>query len=440
MSQVEVLPLVLAGGRGDRLHPLTAKRCKPAVPFGGSFRVIDFTLINCAFSRLRRAYVLTQYLAESLGEHLRATWSSPDKGIEVVALPPACAGQRYLGTADAVYKNVSLIAREQPRDVLVLSGDHVYRADYRRLLESHRRQGADVTVLTGSIDPELASCFGVMTVAGDGRITDFVEKPAVPAAFAKDGKCSINLGIYCFRTRFLLDLLARDAREESSHDFGRNILPAAVRSGRVCSCDLREVCHDPRPYWRDVGTVDSYFEASMDLLGRRPAFDLLSPLWSKAPWLRPWLPQRVAVTARLGCRRVRGLNLLAHDAEVLEAEVVNSILSPQAMVEPGAELEECVLFPGARVGEGARLRRVIVEESVSIPEGAEIGMGSLPRSLRGSQQGVTVVYEGAAEKAAPADGRPLGARELNRSPGSGCPPSLPPAAPVHERANASQRQ
>ncbi|MBI4603705.1 MAG: NTP transferase domain-containing protein, partial [Planctomycetes bacterium] len=233
MRPISVLPMILAGGIGERLYPLTSNRAKPAVPFGGSFRVIDFTLMSCVCSGFRNIHVLTQYHTQSLNQHAKSRWSflASELGEQVEIVPPKmrAAGNVYLGTADAIYRNLDLLDRTRPDVVLVLSGDHVYRADYQRFVETHVEREADVTVLTGRVDPPETSAFGVVNIAPDGvRIARFVEKPADPTPYAVDGRCLINLGVYCFQTTFLVERLVADAKRKTAHDFGRNILPDAI--------------------------------------------------------------------------------------------------------------------------------------------------------------------------------------------------------------------
>lgn len=275
MERDRVLTIILAGGAGERLWPLTRSRCKPAVPFGGSFRVIDFTLMNCLNSGASDVHILTQYKHNSLSRHLNERWSRlwPLAG-SVKCLPPKLPDE-YIGTADAVYKNLDLLARHRPRFVLVLSGDHIYRADYRKLIETHLETNAKVTVLTDEVATREASSFGVLKVSSHGEITRFVEKPADALPLSRGGGCTINLGVYCFDTNFLVDKLVADARNrKSARDFGKDILPSAVKERAVAACLLESVSCSKSPYWRDVGTIESLFQANMDLLRDPPPFDL----------------------------------------------------------------------------------------------------------------------------------------------------------------------
>jgi glucose-1-phosphate adenylyltransferase len=272
----------------------------------------------------------------------------------------------------------------------------------------------------------------VINVAKDGRVAQFIEKPANPSPYATNGRCLINLGVYCFQTRFLVQQLVADAKTKTAHDFGRNILPASLSAGRVLSCPLEVISPDRQPYWRDVGSIDSYFQASMDLLATPARFDLTDPRWPADSRFNEWVPARYTVKVRLRERWVKGRNLVASGVEVDEAQVVNSILSPRVRVGAGAELEECVVLPGSRVGEGARLRRVIVEEGAQIPAGARIGFGGDSKSFVTSPGGVVVVSGGAfpQESEVPEVAFPGLNGTGEEPPGS----PLEPAAPVQSTA------
>lgn len=413
MQSITITAMILAGGIGERLFPMTCRRAKPVVPFGGSFRIIDFTLMNCMCSEIRRIHMLTQYHTQSLHRHHLERWnflpSELDEYIEIA--PPKMRGSRslYQGTADAVYRNLEILDRQRPDVVLILSGDHIYRADYRRFIDAHVASGAGATVLSSTVPAPEASCFGVLSIDGEQRLTGFVEKPADPRPHARDGRCTINLGVYCFDTQFLVRLLVADSRRRTSHDFGKDILPAALKTGGLHACGLEQVCPDAEPYWRDVGDIDSYFDANMDLLRAVPPFALKDPRWPPHSRFHHWVPARIAAAARMGRRSVQGRNLVANGCDNASAEVVNCILSPRVAIAPGAQLEECILFPGAVVGEGARLRRVIVEEGVHVPPGLRITSGRArgSKSFTVSPRGVVVMASDGeavrAPQARPAD-------------------------------------
>lgn len=400
MRPVNVLTMILAGGIGERLYPLTSTRSKPAVPFGGNFRIIDFTLMNCLLSGLRQIHLLTQYYSTSLGRHKNQRWNflSPEMGEFIELVPPkfrtrtgSCS---YQGTADAIYRNLDLLERHRPDVVLILSGDHIYRADYRRFIDVHLQNDADITVLSGAVDTEEASSFGVIEFDETDRIRSFVEKPEDPLPYARDGRCQINLGVYCFQTDFLVRQLVRDGKRRTHHDFGKNILPESLDIGRVHACPHEVICPDERPYWRDVGTIDSYYRCTMDLLATPSSFDLRDPRWPDGSRFQEWLPTRYPGTPVPGLQGDGAMNLISQGCDVAPSVIRRSVLSPGARVEQGAEIEECILFPGVRIGAGARLRQVIVEENVVVPAGTTISPDSGRQDYTISRDGVAVVPGG----------------------------------------------
>ena len=388
------LAVVLAGGRGERLHPLTARRCKPAVCFGGSLRIIDFTLFNCVSSGISSVHVLTQYKGESLRSYLNGRWKAAARAsgvkLDVAQSRPWEPSGSYLGTADAVYKNRHLFEKERPDHVIVLSGDHVYRADYHRLIAAHVDRGSDVTLVAGEVPACDASSFGVLRTRPDGRVEEFVEKPANPWRYARRGECLINLGVYVFNTEFLLDALSRDAARGSHRDFGRDVLPHAVDRSRVVACPLRAITPGGAPYWRDVGTVDSLFQAHMDLLGSSAAFRLDDCRWPSSSTFHTWLPWRdISATGRTCTSRCR--SLVSPTARINGATLNHCVVGSGAIIHPGAALEDCVVFPGARIGAGVRLRKVIVDEGALVEAPVEIGFGGENDHLASTPLGVAVL-------------------------------------------------
>jgi glucose-1-phosphate adenylyltransferase len=398
MRDLKVTTMVLAGGVGERLYPLTSQRSKPAVPFGGTYRIIDFTLMNCVLSGIHQIYLLTQYHSLSLGRHVRERWNffSQELGGFAEIVPPKMRTSTgfYRGTADAIYRNLDLLDRSRPDVVLVLSGDHIYRADYSRFTTSHLEKEADISVLTGSVPANEASAFGVIELDRDGEIQNFVEKPKDPSPYASGGKCTINLGVYCFRTEFLVQRLVSDSKRKTAHDFGKNILPGSLEIGSVFSCPLAAVCPDPKPYWRDVGTIDSYFRANMDLLETPAAFDLEDSRWPEGSRFRERLPARISAGGEVDGRYVHGRNLVSSDCTIEQSTVVRSILSPGVRIGASSCVSECIVFPGVEVGEGSELRRVVVEEGVRIPPGTKIGLADESRRFSTSPGGVVVVSPG----------------------------------------------
>jgi glucose-1-phosphate adenylyltransferase len=398
MRPVKVLTMILAGGTGERLYPLTAHRSKPAVHFAGNFRIIDFTLMNCVLSGLRQIHVLTQYHSLSLGQHRSRRWHmlSPSLGEGIELVPPKMRTNEghYRGTADAIYQNLDLLDAHRPDVVLVLSGDHVYRADYERLIRAHVDSDADITVLTGSVPTEEASSFGVVSLGERGRILEFAEKPDDPSPFEINGQCPINLGVYCFQTEFLIERLVRDSKEGTAHDFGKNILPGSLALGDVLSCPLAAVSPDDAPYWRDVGTIDSYFHAHMDLLGSPAKFDLRDARYSNDSCFTEWIPSLQTVTTQIAGKTISGKNLISGGVVIEDSRIVRCILSPNVRIGAGSELFESILFPGAEVGPDCRLNRVIVEEGVRVPAGTRIDATEDSHDFVVSENGVVVVSEG----------------------------------------------
>ena len=351
--------VILAGGQGERLHPLTVSRPKPAVSFGGIFRLIDFTLSNCLNSGLSQVSLLTQYRYEDLHRYVRQYWSDRTS---VLCLPPS-SGKRYRGTADAVFKNMELLEEASAEFTLVLSGDHIYSMDYRELLLQHAATNADLTIATVEYPRSDASQFGVVEVDTDFKVTGFEEKPAYPRPMpAQPSMALVSMGVYVFKTKALLQALRDHCEEGQGYDFGHHIIPSFINAGRTFAFDFRNDTERSPRYWRDIGTIDGYYEASMDLL--RPD--------------RPFDPYRnVTRPATLSTR----LHSRSH--------ISGSVLSPGICVEEGAVVEDSVLMPGVRIGKGARLRRAIVEEGVQIPAGFHAGF-----DLDRDRQHHTVSYSG----------------------------------------------
>jgi glucose-1-phosphate adenylyltransferase len=375
----DTLALVLAGGNGTRLSDLTRWQCKPAVPFGGHFRNIDFTLSNCVNSGLRRIAVLTQYKAQSLINHLTGGWSFLARPLgEFVEIWPA--QQRlhtswYAGTADAVHQNLDLILAQRSRYTLVLAGDHIYKMDYRALLQKHVRTGADVTVACVPVPLEECSAFGVLGVDENDRVCSFIEKPQ-PASLGPVTHRTVlaSMGVYVFTTEYLVRMLRNDAAmPHSAHDFGRDILPEAVRRDHVAAHPFVDENGQPA-YWRDVGTLDAYWQAHMELLAPVPPIELYDPAWpihTRAETLPP--AKLLLDSARHG---FVSNSMLAGGVVIRGATVTNSVLSPGVHVGEGSHLDEAVVLPNARIGANCKLRRVIIDSGMEIPDGTCIGWPS----------------------------------------------------------------
>ena len=398
----KTISIILAGGVGARLHPLTADRAKPAVPFGGRYRLIDFTLSNCLHSGLRRVLVLTQYMSQSLQRHLRDAWSiyNPELGEYITPVPPQMrtGPSWYSGTADAIYQNLYLLERSGAEYALILSGDHIYRMDYAAMLQHHHDSGAEVTVASLTVGLEQARSFGVMTVDEADRIVSFDEKPEHPRSIPGDaGHALASMGVYVFSMDLLAEILHEDHRGDSTHDFGSDILPSMVGRHRVHAYRFGgpsgRVTADR--YWRDVGTIDAYYEANMDLLRPLPAIDLYQGDWSIRTYEGQYPPART-VPGGSG-READIVNcMLAPGTLIIGATVRHSILFPNVRVEEGAAVENSLLFHGVAVGEGAALQRCVVEKHVVIPAGERIGFDLARDAERFtvSDRGIVVIGKG----------------------------------------------
>jgi glucose-1-phosphate adenylyltransferase len=396
----DTLGILLAGGAGERLYPLTRDRAKPAVIFGGNYRIIDVTLSNCVNSDLRRVYILTQYKSLSLNRHIREGWGSVvavELGEFIEILPPMkrVSDNWYLGTADAVYQNIYSIGSEEPRHVLILSGDHIYKMNYQLMLDQHLAAGADVTLATILIDPTESSRFGVLEIDRGGKITGFEEKPAITKMRSpyNPEMVSGSMGVYLFNTDVLLPVLLKDAEDpSSSHDFGRDILPRILNDYKVYSYNFIDENHQEALYWRDVGTLEAYYEANMDLVAVSPVFNLYDKHWPIRTTLRQYPPAKF-VFAEAG-RTGMAIDSIVCPGCILSGGVVrNSVLSPDVRVNSFTEVETSILFPHVNVGRHCRIRRAIIDRDVQIPEGAVIGFDPEEdaKSYLVTETGITVV-------------------------------------------------
>jgi glucose-1-phosphate adenylyltransferase len=398
----KTISIILAGGIGSRLHPLTAERAKPAVPFGGRYRIIDFTLSNCLHSGLRRILVLTQYKSYSLQQHLRDAWSiyNAELGEYITPVPPQMrtGDSWYSGTADAIYQNLYLLVRSGAAYALILSGDHIYRMDYAAMLQHHHDSGAELTVACLTVGLEQARSFGVMTVDEADRVVSFQEKPADPRSMPGDSEHAlVSMGVYVFSMDLLAELLQQDHDADSTHDFGTDILPSIVGRHRVNAYRFGgtsgRVSADR--YWRDVGTIDAYYEANMDLLQPVPAVDLYQGDWPIRTYEGQHPPAR-SVPGRSG-READIVNcMLASGTLIVGGTLRHVILFPNVRIEEGAVVENSLLFHGVTVGEGARLQRCIVDKDVAIPAGEEIGFDRARDAERFtlSDRGIVVIGRG----------------------------------------------
>ena len=398
----KTISIILAGGMGARLHPLTAERAKPAVPFGGRYRIIDFTLSNCLHSGLRRILVLTQYKSHSLQQHLRDAWSiyNAELGEYITPIPPQMrTGESwYTGTADAIYQNLYLLERSGADNAMILSGDHIYRMDYAAMLQHHHDFGAEVTVACLTVGLEQARSFGVMTVDEGDRIVSFHEKPEDPRSVPGDSEHALaSMGVYVFSMNLLAELLREDHSSDSTHDFGTDIFPSLVGTHRVIAYRFGgtsgRVTADR--YWRDVGTVDAYYEANMELLQPVPSIDLYQRDWPIRTYEGQHPPAR-SVPGKSG-REAEIVNcMLASGTLIVGGTLRHAILFPNVRIEEGAVVENSLLFQGVVVGEGAQLQRCIIDKHVLIPPGERIGFDRARDAERFmvSDRGIVVIGKG----------------------------------------------
>jgi glucose-1-phosphate adenylyltransferase len=395
----DTLGVLLAGGAGERLYPLTRDRAKPAVTFGGIYRIIDITLSNCVNSDLRRVYILTQYKALSLNRHIREGWNivAREMGEFVEVLPPMkrVSEEWYQGTADAVYQNIYSIGSEQPQHVLILSGDHIYKMNYGLMLKQHQDSAADVTLATIQIDPAETYRFGVVDVDADHRVNGFLEKPAQTDLRSpyNPEKVSASMGIYLFETDVLIPALLKDAEnDQSSHDFGKDILPRMVNDYRVYSYDFVDENKKEAQYWRDVGTLEAYYEANMDIVSVSPVFNLYDGEWPIRTHQRQYPPAKF-VFAEAGRTGTALDSIVSSGCIVSGGSVKNSVLSPNVRVNSYTEIDASILFSHVNIGRHCRIRKAIIDRDVHIPEGTTIGYDTEADRQRYflTESGITVV-------------------------------------------------
>ena len=369
----KILTMIMAGGRGERLYPLTRDRAKPAVPFGGIFRIIDFTLSNCINSGLRKICVLTQYKSVSLMSHLYLGWNivnrELDEFIEVIPAQQRISDVWYLGTADSIYQNIYKIEDENPADVLILGGDHVYKMDYSKMIQFHKDRGADLTVGIFQFKKEKAREFGIIRVDSNRRIKELVEKPSDLTSF-KDKFVYVSMGIYIFNTKVLKKVLYHDAGDEkSSHDFGRNVIPAMLKKHKVYGFIFNE--EEKNSYWRDIGAIDAYYESNMELVKSQPKINLYDSRWPIRTYQGQFPPAKVLKVKDRGniCD-----SIISHGCIIKGGVVEKSVLSYGVKVMENARVSNSILMEGVQVGESSVVKNAIIDKDVSIPSGMQIGV------------------------------------------------------------------
>jgi glucose-1-phosphate adenylyltransferase len=390
------LVIILAGGQGERLYPLTRDRAKPAVPFGGAYRIIDFTLSSCLNSGLRRIYVLTQYKSLSLERHIRRGWSLLNErlGEFIVPIPPQqrLGGSWYQGTADAIFQNIYTLERERPETVVVLSGDHIYKMDYRKLLDHHWETGADLTVACLEVPREETRHFGVAVVDEDGRIVKWQEKPEDPTPIPGREDCYLaSMGVYVFNTEVLVRRVSQDAKRSTAHDFGKDVIPGMIDRDRVFAYPFENTEGEGTAYWRDIGRIDAYYEANLDLLATEPKFNLYDPSWPI--WICPRSSPPAKTVFSAGAEGSVENILVSPGVRITDALVECSVLGFDVTIEPGAEVRGSIILDQVTIGRGARLTKVIVDKRVRIPPGEEIGIDPErdARRFKVTESGVVVV-------------------------------------------------
>jgi glucose-1-phosphate adenylyltransferase len=400
------LGVILAGGKGTRLEPLTRDRAKPAVPFGGLYRIIDFTLSNCLNSEIRRILMLTQYKAMSLDRHINQGWRhyfNRELGEFIDIVPPQqrIDEQWYQGTADAVYQNIYALEKERPEHVIILAGDHIYKMDYKSMVQYHKEIGADVTVGALRVNPIDARQFGVMEIDANQRIVGFEEKVPNPKTIPGDPEhCLGSMGIYVFTARFLFEQLCRDATKPGSrHDFGRDIIPSVIETNNVFAFPFRDENRKSDAYWRDVGTLDAYYEANMDLISVDPLLNLYDEHWPVRTFQQNLPPPKFV----FGSRGEPGRAGRAMDSIVCQGTIVSGglvercILGPQGRINSYAHVADSILFEGVDIGRHAKVRRAIIDKGVTVPPGMEIGFDlerDRQRGLTVTDNGIVVIAKG----------------------------------------------
>ena len=392
----DTITMLLAGGQGERLYPLTKVRSKPAVSFGGKYRIIDFALSNCLNSELRRIYVLTQYKSDSLNQHLFEAWSifNPELGEFIYSIPPQrkLNNDWYLGTANAIYQNINLFSSDRKcKQVLILSGDHIYKMDYLKLLQYHDNNKAHLSMACLEIPREEASRFGLVSVNAEYKVDSFIEKPKDPPRIPDNPDYSfVNMGIYVFDAAALREIfLEMDEKNISSNDFGQDVIPYMISTGReVYAYKFLDENKKSQPYWKDIGTIDSYYSASINLLSVSPDFNMYDPDWHIRGYQYQFPPAKTV--SHEGERVGRGLNSLICDGCIISGGLVErSILGPNVRVNSYAYVTDSIIMDNCNVGRHARIRRAIIDKNVIIPEGYEIGF-----DLEGDKKKFTVTESG----------------------------------------------
>jgi len=405
MDMRDTLGVLLAGGAGERLYPLTRDRAKPAVPFGGHYRLIDITLSNCINSGLRKVYILTQYKALSLNRHIREGWTgivAQELGEFFELMPPMqrTGANWYMGTADAVYQNIYSIGSEQPKHIIVLGADHVYKMNYSRMLAHHKEMNAEVTLATIPIPSGEVSRFGVVEVSKNGDVLGFQEKPVSTSFRSSNDPNSVDasMGIYIFNTETLLKALMADAEDPNSkHDFGHNILPALLGKKKMVAYSFVDENKQRALYWRDVGTLDAYYDANMDLCSVSPTFNLYDKNWPIRTRVRQYPPAKF-VFGEPGRSGMAVNSIITAGSIISGAVISNSVLSQDVRVNSYSEVDASIIFSHVKIGRHCHIRKAIIDRDVHIPEGTVIGYDPVEDKRRYfvNPSGLTIVTRDAS--------------------------------------------
>lgn len=405
----KLLTFVMAGGKGERLHPLTKDRAKPAVPFGGIYRIVDFTLSNCINSGIRRINILVQYKSMSLARHIRMGWNilNAEVGeyIDVVPAQQRVDEHWYQGTADAIYQNLYSIHIENPDQVLILAGDHVYKMNYKLMLDHHRQTSSDLTIGVVPLLAEEAVNVGVLEVDASSCVVGFEEKPKDPKTVSQDPKRIFgSMGIYIFGRKVLEEELEEDAAKPSEHDFGKNIIPQMIHKGqrKITAYNFMEQADGGSHYWKDVGTLDAYYEANMDLIKVTPQFNLYERNWPIRTYQLQYPPAKFVFAQSFGGRKGMALDSIVGDGCIISGGIAQrSILSQSVRVNSYAEVEDSILLEGVEVGRYAKIKNAIIDKHVKILPNARIGYDKELDSKRFdiTPNGIVVVEKGAVVEA-----------------------------------------
>ncbi len=392
----KLLTFILAGGMGERLFPLTLYRAKPAVPYLGSYRIIDFTLSNCLNSGIRQIFVLSQYRSESLERHLVQGWNffHGPLGEFLITLPPPMrmGGEWYRGTADAIFQNLHVLEREKPLIVLILSGDHIYRMDYRKMIKFHEEKKADATIAAIPVPKKEAKRFGVMEINKEKKVIAFYEKePEAPTIPGDPSQCLANMGVYVFETRILAEAVAKDSRKKnSSHDFGKNIFPEIIKEKNVYAFSLTDASPDSSNFWQDIGTLDSYYKTQISFLSKKPPFPLHFPNWYLHTYSPPYPP------AEIENSNIKN-SMISGGCKIKKSKIINSILGPNVFVENDCVIQDSIVMENCIIRKNSKVYKAILDKLIEVPENfiisvEEISKKKLPITI--TEEGIVVLPRG----------------------------------------------